>query len=117
MAISPPYEGGARGGFDIIILDPPAFVKDRRKVQEGFMGYRKINEAALRLLASGGVLVTASCSAHVSLSDFRYMLSESAGRSRRTLQVLETYTHGIDHPELAAFTEGEYLKCVFARVI
>ncbi len=113
-------EGRVRSGsrkFDIIILDPPAFVKDRRKVQEGLMGYRKINEAALRLLASGGVLVTASCSAHVSLSDFRYMLSESAGRSRRTLQVLETYTHGIDHPELAAFTEGEYLKCVFAKVV
>lgn len=105
------------GDFDIIILDPPAFVKDRHKVKEGLMGYRKINEVALRLLSPGGVLVTASCSAHVSLSDFRYMLSESAGRARQTVQVLETYTHGIDHPELAAFTEGEYLKCLFARVI
>ncbi len=103
--------------FDIIILDPPAFVKDRHKVKEGLMGYRKINEAALRILPSEGVLVSASCSAHVGLSDFRYMLSESAGRARRTLQVLETYTHGIDHPELAAFTEGEYLKCVFAKVV
>ncbi len=102
--------------FDIIILDPPAFVKDRHKVKEGLIGYRKINEAALRILPSEGVLVSASCSAHVGLSDFRYMLSESAGRARRTLQVLETHTHGIDHPELAAFTEGEYLKCVFAKV-
>lgn len=107
----------ARVNFDVIVLDPPAFVKDRRKVQEGLMGYKKINEASLRLLSPGGVLVSASCSAHVSLSDFRYMLSESAGRARQTLQVLETYTHGIDHPELAAFTEGEYLKCIFARVI
>ncbi|HSR89443.1 MAG TPA: class I SAM-dependent rRNA methyltransferase [Candidatus Udaeobacter sp.] len=103
--------------LDIIILDPPAFVKDRHKVQEGLMGYKKINEAALRLLPSDGVLVSASCSAHVSLSDFCYMLSESAGRARQTLQVLETYTHGMDHPELVAFTEGEYLKCLFARVI
>ncbi|MEK9183653.1 MAG: class I SAM-dependent methyltransferase, partial [Patescibacteria group bacterium] len=106
-----------QASFDVIILDPPAFVKDRRKVQEGLMGYKKINEAALRLLSGGGMLVTASCSAHVTLSDFRYMLSESAGRSRRTLQVLETHTHGLDHPELVAFTEGEYLKCLFARVI
>lgn len=103
--------------FDVIILDPPAFVKDRHKVQEGLMGYKKINEAALRILQSNGILVSASCSAHVSLSDFRYMLSESAGRSRQTLQVLETHTHGIDHPELVAFMEGEYLKCVFAKVV
>lgn len=106
----------AKKTFDVIILDPPAFVKDRHKVAEGLIGYKKINEAALRLLSPGGVLVTASCSAHVGLSDFRYMLSESAGRARQTLQVLETYTHGIDHPELVAFTEGEYLKCIFAKV-
>lgn len=107
----------ARAKFDVIILDPPAFVKDRHKVKEGLQGYRKINEAALHLLSADGVLVSASCSAHVTLSDFRYMLSESAGRARQSLQVLETFTHGIDHPELVAFTEGEYLKCVFARVI
>ncbi len=103
--------------FDAIVLDPPAFVKDRHKVKEGLMGYKKINEMALRILDSDGILVSASCSAHVSLSDFRYMLSESAGRTRRSLQILETYTHGIDHPELVSFTEGEYLKCVFARVV
>ena len=102
--------------FDIIVLDPPAFVKDRHKVQEGLMGYKKINESALRLLSFGGILLTCSCSAHVTLTDFRYMLSESAGRARKTLQVLETATHGIDHPELVAFTEGEYLKCIFAKV-
>lgn len=111
------YLQDVKNASDIIILDPPAFVKDRHKVIEGLIGYKKINEAALRLLSSDGVLVTASCSAHVSLSDFRYMLSESAGRARRTLQVLETHTHGIDHLELAAFTEGEYLKCLFARVV
>ncbi len=102
--------------FDVIILDPPAFVKDRHKVAEGMIGYKKINEAALRILSPDGILVSASCSAHVSLLDFRHMLTESAGRARRTLQVLETYTHGIDHPELTAFTEGEYLKCLFAKV-
>ena len=102
--------------FDVIILDPPAFIKDRHKIKEGIQGYRKINEMAMRLLPPGGILVSASCSAHLSLPDFRYILSEVAGRAGRTLQILETFTHGIDHPELVAFTEGEYLKCVFAVI-
>ena len=104
------------GAYDVIILDPPAFIKDRHKINEGLSGYKKINEAALRILPPGGILVSASCSAHLSLDDFRFMLSESAGRAGRTLQILETYTHGVDHPELVAFMEGEYLKCCFALV-
>lgn len=104
------------GEFDVIILDPPAFVKDRHKIREGLQGYRNINEQALRILPTGGILVTASCSAHVALMDFRFMLSEAAARAGRTVQILETFTHGIDHPELVAFTEGEYLKCLFVIV-
>jgi 23S rRNA (cytosine1962-C5)-methyltransferase len=106
-----------REDFEVIILDPPAFVKDRRKIHEGLMGYKKINEMAFRLLPSEGILVTASCSMHVSLQDFRYVVSEAAGRTRKTAQILETYTHGIDHPELVSFGEGEYLKCLFVRVV
>lgn len=105
-----------KNDFSVIILDPPAYVKDRHKIKEGLQGYRNINELALKLLPSNGVLVSASCSAHVGLPDFRYMLSEAAGRAGRTVQILETYTHGIDHPELVAFAEGEYLKCLFALV-
>lgn len=102
--------------FDVIVLDPPAFIKDRHKIKEGVVGYKKINEMALKILPENGILVSASCSAHLSLTDFRFMLSESAARSNKTLQILETYTHSIDHPELVAFTEGEYLKCVFGSV-
>ena len=105
------------GKFDVIILDPPAFIKDRHKIHEGVQGYRRINEMALRLLSSGDILVTASCSQHLSLLDFRHVITEAAGRAGKTVQILETYTHGIDHPQLAAFTEGEYLKCVFAKVV
>ncbi len=105
------------GEFDVIVLDPPAFVKDRHKLKEGLHGYRSINEQALKVLPPGGILVTCSCSAHVSLTDFRFMLSEAAARAGRTVQILETYTHGIDHPELAAFTEGDYLKCLFCKVL
>lgn len=104
------------GEFDVIVLDPPAFVKDRHKIQEGLHGYRSINQMALSVLPPGGILVTASCSAHVRLEDFRHMLTEAGSRSRRTVQIMETYTQGIDHPALAAYTEGDYLKCFFARV-
>lgn len=106
-----------KGAFDVIILDPPAFVKDRRKVEEGLRGYKKINTEALHILPESGILVTASCSAHVNLESFRYMLSASALQARRTVQILETYTHGTDHPELVSFTEGEYLKCIFTTII
>ncbi len=99
--------------FNLIILDPPAFIKDRRKKKEGLVGYRNINGMALKILPENGILVTCSCSAHLSLQDFRYLLVELGGRVRKSLQFLETYTHGIDHAELAPFIEGEYLKCFF----
>lgn len=105
-----------KGDFDVIILDPPAFIKDRRKIQEGLYGYKKINEAALQILPPNGILVSCSCSAHLNMPSFRYMLSESAGRARKTLKILETFTHAPDHPELVAFTEGEYLKVIFSIV-
>ena len=102
--------------FEVIILDPPAFIKDRRKIKEGITGYRHINESAIRLLPPGGILVTASCSAHLKMPDFRFLVSEAAGRAGRTLRILESYTHGLDHPQLTAFNESEYLKCLFAQI-
>lgn len=101
---------------DVIILDPPAFVKDRRKVQEGLAGYRRINEMALRLLPPGGILVTCSCSGHIGMADFRHLLAECGGRTRRTVQILETHVHGPDHPELAPYPESAYLKVLICAV-
>jgi 23S rRNA (cytosine1962-C5)-methyltransferase len=97
--------------FDVVILDPPAFIKDRKKKQEGLAGYKTINERAMRIVSEAGILLTCSCSAHLSLEDFRFLLSEAGGRSKRPIRILETYTHGIDHPRLLPFTEGDYLKC------
>ncbi len=97
--------------FDVIILDPPAFIKDHRKKKEGIIGYRGINEMALKVLSEDGILITCSCSAHLTPDDFRYLLSEAGGKAGRSLRFLETYTHGIDHPQLVPFTEGSYLKC------
>lgn len=102
--------------FSLIILDPPAFIKDRRKIHEGILGYKKINQAAMRLLPENGILVSCSCSQHLSLQDFRYALSQSASQANRSAQILETYLHGLDHPELIAFTEAEYLKCYYLLV-
>jgi 23S rRNA (cytosine1962-C5)-methyltransferase len=104
------------GKFDLIILDPPAFIKDRRKKNEGLTGYKNINITALKVLPENGILLTCSCSAHLSQQDFRYLLVEAGGKARKSLRILETYIHGIDHPELAPFTEGEYLKCFIIAV-
>ncbi len=101
--------------FEAIVLDPPAFIKDRRKRQQGLAGYRAINEMALKSLSPEGILATCSCSAHLSLSDFRFLLSEAGAKTGRPLIFLETYIHGIDHPQLVPFTEGEYLKCFILK--
>ena len=104
------------GQFDVIILDPPAFIKDRHKVKEGLRGYKGINEAALRSLQENTLLVSCSCSTHLKYEDFRYLLSECGGRTRKSLQFLEIFTYGLDHPVLVPFVEGEYLKTFFMKV-
>ncbi len=101
--------------FEAIVLDPPAFIKDRRKKHEGLAGYKSINEMALRRLVPGCILLTCSCSAHLSLNDFRFLLSEVGAKAHRSMAILEEHTHGIDHPQLVPFTEGEYLKAIFLR--
>jgi 23S rRNA (cytosine1962-C5)-methyltransferase len=105
----------APGAFGLVVLDPPAFIKDRRKKEQGIVGYRTVNEGALRALAADGVLVTCSCSAHLAVAEFRHMVAECGGRARRSFAVLETLLHGPDHPSLAAFPEGDYLKCLICR--
>ena len=102
--------------FDLIVLDPPAFIKNRDKVREGISGYKKINEVAMRLIKQPGILATCSCSAHLPIQDFRFLLAEAAGYAKKSAQILETYTHGLDHPELVAFTEGDYLKCFIMQI-
>jgi len=106
-----------QGNFDLIILDPPAFIKDHHKKAEGLKGYRHLNETAMRLLPNEGILVSCSCSAHVNLEEWRFLLTDSAARAGVSLQILEVFTHGLDHQQLSAFIEGEYLKVVIGRVI
>ncbi|MCX7966353.1 MAG: class I SAM-dependent rRNA methyltransferase [Syntrophorhabdaceae bacterium] len=97
--------------FDAIVLDPPAFIKDRKKIKEGKIGYKNINELALKSLKEDGILLTCSCSAHLKMEDFRNLLGEVAGKAKRHMKILETFTHGIDHLQAVPFLEGAYLKC------
>ena len=107
--------GGER--FDTIILDPPAFAKNRATVKSAARGYKEINLRALKLLNPGGVLVTCSCSYHMSEDLFFDLLAEAAVDARRRVQIIERRSQSSDHPILLGVPETYYLKCVIARVI
>jgi 23S rRNA (cytosine1962-C5)-methyltransferase len=100
----------ARERFDTIVLDPPAFAKSRATVPDAIRGYREINLRAMRCLAPGGMLLTASCSFHVRLPEFLAMLAEAAGDSGRRIRVHRVLGQGEDHPELLTIPETGYLK-------
>ena len=100
----------ARERFDTIVLDPPAFAKSRRAVQGALRGYREINLRAMRSLAPGGTLLTASCSFHVRLPDFLTMLADAAGDSGRRVRLRRVLGPGDDHPEVLTIPETGYLK-------
>jgi 23S rRNA (cytosine1962-C5)-methyltransferase len=96
--------------FDTIVLDPPAFAKSRAAVPDALRGYREINLRAMRCLAPGGQLLTASCSFHVRLPDFLGMLAMAAGDSGRRIRLRRVLGAGDDHPELLTVPETGYLK-------
>ena len=103
------FERG-RERFDLVVLDPPAFAKSRAAVPKALRGYQEINLRAMRILAPGGVLLTASCSHHVGRSEFEQMLRAAAADSGRRVVLREWLTQGIDHPELLTVPETGYLK-------
>jgi 23S rRNA (cytosine1962-C5)-methyltransferase len=103
--------------FDAIVLDPPAFAKSRASVPGALRGYREINLRAMRLLAPGGVLLTASCSFHVRLPQFLGVLAEAAGDSGRRIVVERVLGQGEDHPEVLTIPETGYLKGAVLRAV
>lgn len=103
--------------FDLVILDPPAFIKEKTGKRQGLAGYRYINERGMKLVAEKGILVTCSCSAFLSGQEFRFLLSASGAKARRPFTIVEEYSHGIDHPALLPFTEGDYLKCIIMNAM
>jgi 23S rRNA (cytosine1962-C5)-methyltransferase len=107
----------ARERFDTIVLDPPAFTKSRATVKSGARGYKEINLRALKLLNPGGILVTCTCSYHMSEEMFLGLISQAALDARRRLQIIERRGQASDHPVLLGVPETHYLKCVIALVL
>lgn len=99
------------------MLDPPAFAKNRGTVEAALRGYKEINLRALKLLNAGGVLITCSCSYHVSEELFLEMLADAARDAGRAVQMVEKRTQSRDHPMLLTVPETYYLKCAVLRVL
>jgi 23S rRNA (cytosine1962-C5)-methyltransferase len=103
--------------FDMIVLDPPAFAKNRDSIPAAQRGYKEINLRAMKLLKPGGYLVTCSCSYHISEALFLQILAESANDARKTISVVERRTQSQDHPILLTMPETHYLKCMIVKVL
>lgn len=103
--------------FDVVVLDPPAFIKRRKDMKEGTLAYRRLNEAALELLDTDGLLVSASCSFHMASAELLRTVQQAARACGRNLQLLEQGQQGPDHPVHPAIPETAYLKAFYLRVL
>ncbi len=106
-----------RRKFGLVILDPPAFAKNRASVDGAKRGYKELNLRALKLLESGGVLVTCSCSHWFGSELFAGMLEEAAEDSGRRIRIIEERTQDLDHPIVSGYGESRYLKCTIAEAM
>lgn len=108
---------GQRERFDVVVLDPPAFIKRRKDLKEGSIAYRRLNEAALGVLARDGLLVTASCSFHMHADQLLAAVQAAARHTDHSLQLLEQGQQGPDHPIHPAIPETAYLKAFYLRAL
>ena len=102
--------------FDLVILDPPAFAKNHRSLQQGLRGYRAINQRAMEVMTAGGLLMTFSCSQAVSKEDFQTMVFTSAMNAGRRVRIVRQLPHAMDHPVSIHHPEGEYLKGLLLQI-
>ncbi len=102
--------------FDAIVLDPPAFAKTKRAVEGALRGYKELNLRALKMLRPGGLLVTCSCSHHVSWADLEGAVASAAADAHKRVRLLERRGAAPDHPVLLNLPETEYLKCLVLQV-
>jgi 23S rRNA (cytosine1962-C5)-methyltransferase len=109
------YKEGAR--YDTIVLDPPAFAKNKESLEAALRGYKEINNRAMRLLRPGGILITCSCSHHVSEGLFAEMLADAAKDAGCWARVLERRTQSPDHPIILSVPETFYLKCFILEIV
>lgn len=111
------YLSGRPGKYSTIILDPPAFAKTRKQIDDAARGYRDINVRALKMLEPGGVLVTCSCSHHMSEGLLAEIVAQAALDACKTVRVLERRTQAADHPILLTVPETLYLKCLILETV
>ena len=102
--------------YDMIVIDPPAFAKSKRALPTALRGYKELNLRALKMLRLRGILVTCSCSFHVSEADFLQMLGSAAADAGRRVRILEKRGAAKDHPALLNVPETAYLKCIICQV-
>jgi 23S rRNA (cytosine1962-C5)-methyltransferase len=102
--------------YDCVVLDPPAFAKSRRDLATALRGYKELNLRALKMLRPGGILVTCSCSYHVSALDLLEVVSSAAQDSHRIIRILENRSQSKDHPIVLGIPETAYLKCIILLV-
>jgi 23S rRNA (cytosine1962-C5)-methyltransferase len=102
--------------YDSIVLDPPAFAKSKRDLPTALRGYKELNLRAMKMLGPGGILVTCSCSYHVSVSDFLQTVSAASLDSHRNIRILENRGAAKDHPSVLGIPETSYLKCLILLV-
>ncbi len=103
--------------FDLVVLDPPAFAKNKRAVEGALKGYKEINLRAMKILKSSGFLLTCSCSHHISWDLFEGIILEAAKDAHKSLRVVARTGQPSDHPVLMGFDESLYLKCLLLEVI
>jgi len=103
--------------YSMVILDPPAFAKSRKQLDDAARGYKEINLRALRMLEPGGILVTCSCSHHISEAMLLQIVAEAALEAGRTLRILDRRAQAADHPILLTVPETLYLKCLILEVL
>ncbi len=106
----------SNASFDIIVLDPPAFAKTKRAVEGALRGYKELNLRALKMIRPGGLLVTCSCSHHVSWADLEAAVASAAADASRRVRLLERRGAAPDHPVVLNLPETEYLKCLVLEV-
>lgn len=112
-----PGSVAARRAFDMVVVDPPAFTKSRGALEGATRGYKEINLRALRLLSSGGILVSCSCSHHMTEAHLLEIIAAAALDCGKQLRVLERRTQSQDHPILLTVPETHYLKCLIFEVL
>jgi len=103
--------------FDTIVLDPPAFAKNKASLEGAVRGYKEINLRAMRMIPEGGFLVTCSCSYHVTPDLFKAVVADAALDARRRLRLIEERAQGVDHPIVVGYDESHYLKCLIYEVL